>query len=205
MFSIKPSDVRKLLITFLIISTVGLVNAQQISSNITRDSILKIFEKAQSDINKVNLLNELTLVISRSDMPNNLMQYASEALLISQKERYQKGIGISYYAMGFYNYAKKNHIDALSNLTQAQIQFDAIADKQNGGRCKYLTANILFDKGDYAGSIKNCTDALQLWQSSKYKTLIGACCNDLALFMPEWVTTAKVWSMLTKDLRLRKK
>lgn len=145
------------------------------------DSLLAMLKTTKTDTAKVHRLFDLCTIITRSNIPEELMSYASEALTFSKKQNYKWGIGAANYVIGFYHYAKRNYDEAINNLTQAQQSFESRGDKQNAGRCMYLSSNILFDKGDYAGSVEKGNEALQCWQSAKFKDLVGSCCNDLAL------------------------
>lgn len=145
------------------------------------DSLLAILKAAKTDTTKVHRLFDICTTITRSNVPEDLMNFASEALAFSKKQNYNWGIGAANYVIGFYQYAKRNYDEAINNLLQAQQSFESRNDKQNAGRCMYLTANILFDKGDYAGSVEKGNNALHNWQEAGFITLAGPCLNDLAL------------------------
>ena len=114
-------------------------------------------------------------------MPEELINYAAESLVISQKQNYTRGIAISNYVTGFYQYTKRNYEQSLQAAEKAQQLFEACGDKESAGRCLYRKANILFDLGDYAGSIENFNNALQTWEATGFKQLKGTCSNNLAL------------------------
>ena len=145
------------------------------------DSLLRVFKQAAPDTGKVNQLFELCNALNRNNIPDGLAGYAAEALLISEKKNYRRGIGISNYVAGFYQYAKRNYEQALHDFTLAQRSFELCGDKKNAGLCMKLRGNILFDLGDYAGSVINYDMALQTLQAAAFKSLIGACSNDMAL------------------------
>jgi signal transduction histidine kinase len=171
-----------LLILCFIIGNTWLVYAQPATpNNKKRDSLLAILQNARPDTGKVNQLFQLCLTVNRSNMPEELIAYAAEALAISQKQNYTRGIAISNYVTGFYQYAKRNYEQALPAMEKAQQLFETCGDKVSAGRCLYRKANILFDLGDYAGSIKNFSYALQTWEATRFKQLTGICSNNLAL------------------------
>ncbi|MES2777706.1 MAG: sensor histidine kinase [Bacteroidota bacterium] len=145
------------------------------------DSLLAILKNAKPDTNKVNTLYQLSILLTRSNVSEDIMKNASEVLAISQKENYKWGTGISYYVISLCEYAKRNYEQALTTLTNAEGMLQECGDKKNTGRSMYMRANILFDLGDYAGSIKNCINALETWQSIGYQALSGPCSLDLAL------------------------
>jgi len=171
-----------LLILCFIIGNTWLVFAQYaMPDNKKRDSLLAILLKAKPDTIKVNQIFQLCLIINRSNMPEELINYAAESLVISQKQNYTRGIAISNYVTGFYQYTKRNYEQSLQAAEKAQQLFEACGDKESAGRCLYRKANILFDLGDYAGSIENFNNALQTWEASGFKQLKGTCSNNLAL------------------------
>jgi len=164
------------------IALLPVVLAQPVDTNHRKaDSLLAMLKAAKADTTKVHRLFDLCTAITRSNMPEEMMNYALEALAFSKRQNYNWGIGAAKYVIGFYQYVKRNYNEAINNLTQAQQSFESRSDKQNAGRCMYLTANILFDKGDYAGSVEKGNDALQCWQAAKFREQVGSCCNDLAL------------------------
>jgi signal transduction histidine kinase len=175
--------VKKLLLLLcFILGYTWLVHAQPaIPENKKRDSLLAILLKAKSDTGKVNQVFQLCLIVNRSNIPEELIGYAAEALVISQKQNYTRGIAISNYVTGFYQYTKRNYEQAFQVIEKAQQLFEACGDKESAGRCLYRKANILFDMGDYAGSIKNFNNALQTWEATGFKQLTGMCSNNLAL------------------------
>ncbi len=183
LLSIQTVSVRKLyFLLFIIFTTVLSVNAQSvISINSQKDSLVSLLNKSSNDTNRVHLLYQLSLILNRDNIPENLLYHTSDAFAFSQKEHYQWGIGVSSYLFSFYYYIKRDYSHALDYILKATTAFKLLADKENFGRCLYLKANILFDKGDYTGSIENCKNALQNWGSIGFKKLRGACCNDLAL------------------------
>ena len=171
-----------LLVLYFIIGNTGLAFAQPaMADNKKRDSLLAILQQARHDTGKVNQLFQLCLLVNRSNVPEELITYASESLVISQNHNYTRGIGISNYALGFYHYAKRNYEQALQAMEKAQQQFETCGDKESAGRCLYRKANILFDLGDYAGAINNFNKALQTWEATGFKQLTGICSNNLAL------------------------
>lgn len=151
------------------------------STNKKIDSLLLVLKNAKPDTNKVVTLYELSILLHRNNTSEDIMKYASEALAISQKENYKWGIGISYYVMGFYEYAKRNYEQALNNISNAEQILGQAGDKKNTGRSMYLRGNILFDMGNYSESIKVFTSALETWQAIGYKALTGSCSLDLAI------------------------
>lgn len=151
------------------------------ANNRRADSLLLMFKTAKTDTVKVHLLFDLCTIIAKRNIPDEMMSYAAEALIFSKKQNFTWGIGAANYVIGYYQYAKRNYDEAVKSLMQAQQSFESGGDKVNAGRSLYLTANILFDKGDYAGSVEKGNNALQCWQAAKFKQQVGSCCNDLAL------------------------
>jgi signal transduction histidine kinase len=146
-----------------------------------QDSLLNDIRKASPDTGKVNRLFRFCLLLSRSNIPGDLITLADEALIISNKAGYTRGTGIANYVTAFYYYAKRNYSSALYTITLAKDQFESSGDKNSMGCCLYLKANMLYDTGNYAGAVENCIAALHAWESTGFNELTGSCCNDLAL------------------------
>ncbi len=158
-----------------------LAYAQSPAPDKERDSLLAIFKDAAPDTNKVNRLFDFCKKLTRSNIPEELNSYAAEAMHISQKENFKRGVGIADYVTAFYHYAKRNYEQALHDFNLSQRSFELCGDKTNAGLCMKLQGNILFDMGNYAGSVKSYDIALQTLQAADYKQLTGACSNDMAL------------------------
>ena len=156
--------------------------AQQPAQNDKKkDSVLTLLVSAKPDTARVRILYELSLLLNRNELDEKIMQYTSESLSFSKKVNYQWGIGVSYYVKSFYEFAKRNYEQALNDISISERVLQTTGDKKSTGISIYLRANILFDMGNYRGSVENCTRALEIWQRIGYKGLTGTCSNDLAI------------------------
>src|SRR3954447_872799 len=85
------------------------------------DSLKKILVIQKEDTNKVNTLNELSAILDHDR--NSAMQYAKEALSLSQKINFKKGEGNAYYQMGVAE-AGSNYVGERGNINEALAYFN---------------------------------------------------------------------------------
>lgn len=137
--------------------------------------------KAAPDTGKINRLFDYCIQLNRSNTPDQLLPLALEAIAVAEKQRYPRGTAMALYVKAFYYYAKRNYPEALDAVTKAALPMEASRDKINTGRCFYLTSNMLYDTGNYAGAVQNGLLALQHWEAAGFNELTASCCNDLAL------------------------
>lgn len=101
-----------------------------------KDSLLKVIHKKQgncpepclNDTNKVNALNKLVSILMYSE-PDGNYAYAKEALAISEKLQWKKGISDSYHSMGIYYYTLSDYQKTVNYWLRALKLREEIGNK----------------------------------------------------------------------------
>jgi tetratricopeptide (TPR) repeat protein len=101
-----------------------------------KDSLLKVISKknqncpepCMADTNKVNALNNLVLILMYSE-PEKNYTYAKEALELSEKLNWKKGIGDAYHSMGVYYYTLPDYQKAINYWLRALKIREEIGNK----------------------------------------------------------------------------
>ena len=178
---------RSFLLTIPALLFVWIVAAQQpgnlaaVSTDKKIDSLLLHIEKMSADTQKVKQLFQLCLSLNWNNLPPKLNQLAHEAMLISEREKFTKGKGLTLYIMGFTYYGQRNYQKALDTITHALNILESIQDITNSGHCHFLMAHINYDMGNYPLVIVHSEASLAKWTHSGYNALNGVCNNDMAL------------------------
>jgi len=131
------------------------------------DSLQQLLLSAKEDSNKVNQLYELGLQLNILNRNEELKKFGEEALSLSRKINYKKGIGISQYLIGLYYYHQADYSRSLKEALTASDILEAAVDKKNLIRCAFLIANIFFYQGQYPESISYARKALKIIEETK--------------------------------------
>ncbi|MCK4661444.1 MAG: tetratricopeptide repeat protein [Bacteroidales bacterium] len=108
---------RKTIILFLTILFTTTFNSYPYSKQ-KIDSLKIILKSSNADTTKVNILNELFYEL-RYDSTNQAIIYVKEALEISKKVNYKKGIANSIHNIGIGNYYQSNYNEAIKYLLES--------------------------------------------------------------------------------------
>ena len=123
---LKPSN----FICFLIISFGMMFNStHSFSKNNYIDSIRTLIRIEKIDTSKVNLLNELAWEFSNEN-PDSSIAICSNALALSKKIKWEKGVATSGGNMGVFHGMKSDYLNALSYFAISLKANEAIGNKQ---------------------------------------------------------------------------
>jgi tetratricopeptide (TPR) repeat protein len=136
---------KRLLIILLIFGTV-----KSIAQRTQIDSLLQVVASQPSDTNKVNQLHELVLMFSAVD-PDSAMAFAKQALSLSEKLNWQKGIALSHHKIGRLYDGKGEYRLALNEYNSALKVWESLedsSDKNNIASVKTGKAQTLTNMGN---------------------------------------------------------
>ena len=114
-------------ILFLIFTLVTLTVTAQKS---TLDSLLLENKRIANDTNKVKTINALVKAYG-GIAPDSSLFYAQQALELSKKIKWKKGIADSWHNLGYSNYLLSNHDEALKSWNKS-IELKKEIDDQKG-------------------------------------------------------------------------
>ena len=137
---------KKLISIFLfIINYLSIIN-YLFSQNNKIDS-LEIVLKTATDTTKVNILNQLSEEYVKK-APETAMQYAEQALSISEEKKYKKGIANALNMQGVFYSSKGNYEKSLESLNMSLAKREEmIIDNPNDIESKSFSARIMSNIG----------------------------------------------------------
>lgn len=166
--------IRNFIISFII----GLsINAHSQSE---LDLLFKKLEKSQSETEKADVLNDISLFVVNSD-PEQAYKYAEQALEISVKNNYLKGEGFALYNFGNINYYRDQYEEGLKNLDRAEQIFTKIDDQKGLGYAKNTEAEIYTLQGEYEEALVNLFEALHHFENSKDNVGLARVNNNIGI------------------------
>lgn len=113
------------------------------------DSLKNSLQTHQNqDTTKVNLLNEIAAEYTYS-LNDSVFQYADEAFLLSEKNKYDKGKANALYNYGFYYYLNNNYTKSIVNLQKALDIYTKINSVQKIANCNNYIARIHYFQKNY--------------------------------------------------------
>lgn len=140
----------------------------------------KSLKAAGPDTLKANLMNQLSFEFQSSD-PVLAMDYANNALKISERSNYEKGSAYSYTNIaniynnrGEYDLGLKNYKKALSIRRK-------IGDKEGEGKAILGIGNVYLMQGKYDEALQYYLKSLHISESLNNKHDIGNCLSNIGV------------------------
>ncbi len=109
---------------------------------------------------RVDLVIQLVRAVVMADPPR-ATELGREALEMSRRLDYQKGIGFSLYHLGFGEYLRSDHERAMATLLEAQRLMDAIEDESGRGMVLGSQAAVHLSVGEYEKALSCSFEALK--------------------------------------------
>jgi len=160
-------------------------NAQGTLDSLKIDPARKVLQAQKEDSNKVNSLNKLsTNALTREDFDNS-MQYAKEALSLSEKINFKKGKADAFYnivsVMGQQSYTNQSlYPEMYSLLSNALKLYEELGDKEGIAQYYESLGGLKYNEGDYAGALKNNYTALRFYEQSGNKKSLASIFRKIA-------------------------
>ncbi len=144
-----------------------------------RDSLISKLDKhTQQDTTRVTLLNAITLKSWGTD-PQKNFEYATEALKLSQKLKYQKGIAASYREISRYYWSQTEYTQSMDYALLAQEVYKELGDFK-GISWTYGSIGLSYSQANnYEKAIEYHKKALQLNTDIKHSLGIARDLNNL--------------------------
>lgn len=125
------------------------------------DSIRVLLKIAKEDTNKVHILNALSFE-SKTESPDNSIQYAETALKLAEDLSFKKGMVQSLTNLGLVNTLNDNIEKALKyNLQSLKIKYE-IGDQREIINSLTQIANLYKEERNFDKSMEFCINALKL-------------------------------------------
>lgn len=147
---------------FLFLSLVSYSQKRKVDSLTTLvENLAKKSGDYTSDTIRVNSMNMLASELRHNNM-DKAMEYAREALAISQKQKYAYGIATSYARIGIMHKIKSNYADALTTLDTALTLYLKIGDKLGIASTHVNIGLIYKEKGEYTKTLEAYFKSLKI-------------------------------------------
>jgi tetratricopeptide (TPR) repeat protein len=166
----------------LFVCVIGLVNSNSMAQpKVPIDSLERAFNKLSidkkelrknqsslSDTSIINLLFEFWKYYKSQD-PNKAKEYTDQALALSEKIKYKKGIGESYYNLAIYYYIKREFSKSLDFNNKALKLKIELRDKKGIAATYNNLGNVYYAKGEFPIALENYLTSLKIKDEIKDK------------------------------------
>ncbi len=159
---------------------ITLISGSDIFSQSSKtDSLLQVLKTAKQDTNKVKSLDALSWELQNKGEYEKAMQYANDALSLSEKISFKKGIADSYNSIGIIYTRQGNYRDALKNHF-ASLKIRAEVGYKKGIAASYNNIGIIYYKqGNYPDALKNHFASLKIREELGDKKVIAFSYNNI--------------------------
>lgn len=179
MIRFKPS-----LIFFLFLSTFQVISraarAQALKGDQLKDSLLQALAHPKDDTSKIKTLFSLANFYAINDSAN-AAGYANKGRELSEKNKWQKGLGLFYLSMARVYYNVSDYNLCMVNARRSYNIFNNTDEKINAAAALVYIANSYEGTGFYAKSIENNLAALRLYESINAAHGKSVCYNNIGV------------------------
>jgi adenylate cyclase len=144
------------------------------------DSLQGLLSTANGDTNRIMILFKLSSAYIGNN-PDTTMDYTNQALDLSEKIGYKKGIGIAYNILGLIYNDKGDYSQALELHRKALKIREEMGDKPGIAGSYNNIGNVYEVQGDYPEALKSYFAALEINQEIGNKPWQAANTNNIGL------------------------
>ena len=193
---------KHILILLILIINIGFLIAGKQGQKLV-DSLQNELPSAREDTNKVNLLAELSKQMVQFD-PDKGIEYGNDALALSNKLNWDKGISKALLSLGA-NYSGKGKYDQAKEYYEKSLK----KIKETGDLTE--TANIInhiamvhYEKGEFKEAIISFSNSLKLFEQLKDSSGIAKATNNIGLIYRQQGDFDKAYEYYKKGLEIFK-
>lgn len=152
------------------------------------DSLKQILDTSKNDIEKTQILNQIS-DLYKSENPVLMMDFANQALELSQKTQNKHEEATAYMNLGNSQIISGNYPRALEYFTDAKNLFEELEPKpenkqknRDGLARAYGSIGIVFsEQSNYSKSLEYHLKALQLYENSDDKLRLSRVYNNIGI------------------------
>ncbi len=149
------------------------------------DSILVLLKTDKQDTNRVNHLNAVSDEFRKISEVEKGLQYANDALVLSQELKFKKGIGVAHSNIGLIYETQSNYAKALQNILISLKIREEISDKK-GIANAYNNIGIIYTKqNNYTKALENYLASLKIKKELGDKKGIANSYNNIGTIYKE--------------------
>ncbi|MES2574662.1 MAG: tetratricopeptide repeat protein [Bacteroidota bacterium] len=195
------------IITFLILTLIcGISNAQ----NVQIDSLKRIMRHTKIDTTRINQYNTIANLYKEIN-PDSTLFFAQKAFALSSKTNFSFGLATAYMNKGNAAIVLGNYPNALKYFKNAQSEFEIILQQnpnkkqiKSGLARAYASSGVVHsEQNNYALSLKNYEQALQLYQEIKEQTSISKALNNIGVLYQSQQNYTKALQYLKEAYKLQ--
>ena len=172
------------LIFFLFLSVFQVISpvagAQALKGDQLKDSLLEALAHPKDDTSKIKALFSLANFYAINDSAT-ATGYANKARELSEKNNWQKGLGLYYLSMARVYYNVSDYSLCMVNARKAYNFFYSTGEKINAAAALVYIANSYEGTSFYAKSIENNLAALKLYESINATHGKSVCYNNIGV------------------------
>ncbi len=165
--------------TILLLIILNLVQHPTFAQNKKLDSLKAVLGTENEDTNKVNTLTALSWTLSHLGNLNESIQYGKDALSLSEKLSFKKGIGNAYKNIGIVYRLQGNYPEALKTFLICFKIREETGDKKGIADCYSKIGMIYMLLGNYSESLKNHFAGLKIRTEINDKEDIANSINNI--------------------------
>jgi serine phosphatase RsbU (regulator of sigma subunit) len=136
------------------------------------DSLKSILGTLNDDTLKANILNDLGEILLHTD-PAKAITYGTEAKLVSENLKYQKGVAAAYQTIGLGNLLQGEYIQCAENLNRSLSVFESINDFAGVANILSKLGSLYTVLGDGPQGIRYYLKGLRIANRTGDSTRIG--------------------------------
>lgn len=171
-------------LSFLVLFSV-LSPTVSVAQNSTADSLIRVISTLQNDTNKVKALCGLCSYYTNNGEPGKAHKYAEEALRLSEKISYNKGIlvslsknGDAYLAQGYYPKSLESYFRMLERA-------ESTGDKPNQSSALNTIGIIYWYEEDYDKALEYYLKSLEVTKITKNYIVMASLMNNIGIIYRE--------------------
>lgn len=158
---------------------------QSLSQQSKIDSLLQVLKTSKEDSNKVNTINQLGRESAFMGNYNESRKYSRDAMLLSEKIKFEKGKIQAYMHTGFTYFYEGNYPEALNQYSKALSIAEKLKD-QKGIANSYNNMGLAYTyQQKYSEGMKMHQAALKMYEKMNDSTGIMNSNNNLGIIYEE--------------------
>lgn len=136
-----------------------------ISENKKVDSLKIILKKEKDDIRRIDLMNEIALQYVNTAEQDSVMKYANEAMALSEKKQYGKGIAECHKRIAVVFFDKNDYDNALKHYTESYNYYSKTRDYLNIALLQTSIGNVYQNKNQLEKALEYFLNSIKILDS----------------------------------------
>ena len=197
----RPNSTKKW-VTYFLICILSLDFYFASAQKNTTDSLLQVLKIAAEDTSKANTLNSLSRLKASIGNYDPAIQYAQQALQLSEKILYKKGIATAYNNIGIV-YWNKGNFDKAFDVDFKSLKIRMETGDKRGIANSYNNIGLIYwNQGNYEMALDNLLKSLEIWEEIKDKNGLGMSFLNIGNIYLDQGNSDKALEFYSKSLKI---